>query len=174
MMAALVGWRGYAAAAAIAALIAGAGAWTAQQWRWDARMARVERDQAEYRDQQAKATIAAVEAARDEEQRRTAAVERERNDAQQRAAAAAADADAATVASRRLRQRIDALVADAVARNSAVADGGPSAGAPIDMLAHVLGQAIDTAGELAEYADRARNAGLTCERAYDAVRAATP
>lgn len=32
------------------------------------------------------------------------------------------------------------------------------------------GRALDTAGQLAAYADRARIAGLTCERAYDEVR----
>lgn len=37
---ALVGWRGYAAAALAGALVAGAAAWTVQGWRGEARLAR--------------------------------------------------------------------------------------------------------------------------------------
>jgi len=52
------------------------------------------------------------------------------------------------------------------ARNPTLAAGGPPTGSSVDMLAHVLGRAVQAAGQLAEYADRARIAGLTCERAY--------
>jgi len=121
-------------------------------------------------EQMAQATVASVEAARTEEARRTAAVEKQRDLAQTIAAAARADADTRAASERRLRQRIDTLLAGAVGSNPALADGGPAAGAPIDMLAHVLGRALEAAGQLAAYADQARVAGLTCERSYDSLR----
>jgi hypothetical protein len=72
-----------------------------------------------------------------------------------------------------LQQRIDALVANTAHRNPALADGGPSkpSGDAVDMLAHMLGRALDAAGQLAVYADKLRIAGLMCERAYDGVAA---
>lgn len=42
MLAALMGWRGYAAAALAGALVAGPAAWTVQTWRYDARIAGME------------------------------------------------------------------------------------------------------------------------------------
>jgi hypothetical protein len=39
-----------------------------------------------------------------------------------------------------------------------------------DRLLRVLGELDGAAGALAEHADRARAAGLACERAYEAVR----
>jgi len=68
-----------------------------------------------------------------------------------------------------LQQRVDTLLADARASNPALADGGPTAGTSIDLLAYVFGRALDAAGQLAEYADSARIAGLTCARAYDSL-----
>jgi len=158
----LTGWRGYAAAAVVAASLAGPTGWIAQGWRKDAQ-------HAQYLAAQAQATVAAVEAARIEERRRTAAVEKARDDAQKQAAVAAADASAARVAGQRLRARIDAILADASSRDPALASGGAPTGAPLDLLAYMLRGAIDRAGQLAEYADHARIAGLTCERAYDGL-----
>lgn len=43
---ALMGWRGYAAAFAVGALIAGAAAWKAQSWRYGAELAEMKADQA--------------------------------------------------------------------------------------------------------------------------------
>lgn len=40
------------------------------------------------------------------------------------------------------------------------------------LIADVLGRADQRAGELAEYADRARIAGQQCERDYDALTTA--
>ncbi|WP_454703470.1 hypothetical protein [Achromobacter pestifer] len=45
----VAGWKGYAAAALASALIAGGAAWTAQGWRKDVRIARLERDQQQTR-----------------------------------------------------------------------------------------------------------------------------
>jgi hypothetical protein len=52
------GWKGYAVAAIAAGALAGAGAWTAQGWRYGAQIAGIERDQAKGASLQAQATIA--------------------------------------------------------------------------------------------------------------------
>ncbi|MCA8014592.1 DUF2514 domain-containing protein [Burkholderia vietnamiensis] len=117
-----------------------------------------------------KAQLAAVAAARAEEQRRTAAQSEIAKDANQQRTAALADAFAARAAAGSLQQRVDQLVA--AARHPAAAAGGPAAGDALDLLADVLGRADQRAGELAEYADRARIAGQQCERDYDALTAA--
>lgn len=51
-------------------------------------------------------------------------------------------------------------------------DGSPAGAAAVDLLAHMLGRVSVRAEELASIADRARIAGLMCERAYDGVRGA--
>ena len=155
--------------AVVAAVAFGSG-WAVNGWRMDANLARQESAHAIVLEQMAQATVASIEAARKEEARRTAAVEEQRDLAQKIAAAARADANTRAASERRLRQRINTLLAGAVGSNPALADGGPAAEAPIDMLAHVLGRALEAAGRLAEYADQARGAGLTCERSYDTVR----
>lgn len=114
-----------------------------------------------------KAQLAAVDAARAEEQRRTAAQSEIAKDANQQRTAALADAFAARAAAGSLQQRVDRLVA--AARNPAAATGSPAASDALDLLADVLGRADERAGQLAEYADRARIAGQQCERDYDAL-----
>ncbi|MBU9340729.1 DUF2514 family protein [Burkholderia multivorans] len=114
-----------------------------------------------------KAQLDAVSAARAEEQRRTAAQQEIANDANQQRTAALADAFAARAAAGSLQQRVDQLVA--AARHPAAAVGSPATGDALDLLADVLGRADEAAGELAEYADRARIAGQQCERDYDAL-----
>ncbi|MCW3641558.1 DUF2514 domain-containing protein, partial [Burkholderia cenocepacia] len=89
------------------------------------------------------------------------------NDANQQRTAALADAFAARAAAGSLQQRVDQLAA--AARHPAVAAGSPAAGDALDMLADVLGRIDQRAGDLAEYADRARIAGQQCERDYDAL-----
>ena len=41
----LVGWRGYAAAAVAGAVLVGGAAWTAQEWRYGAKVARMQADE---------------------------------------------------------------------------------------------------------------------------------
>lgn len=130
-------------------------------------------DHAEEQAAQATATAAAIEAVRNEERRRmAAAVEIARDDAQKQAAAAAADAVGARDERDRLRARVNSLARAAVTRDLALADGSPSGAAAVDLLAYMFGRAVDRAEALASIADRARIAGLTCERAYTAVRGA--
>ena len=117
--------------------------------------------------------LADVQAARAEEQRRTNAQAEIANEATKQADAARADAAAANSAADGLRARVAQLIAASrAARNSAVASAGAAAGDPLDVLANVLARADRRAGDLAAYADSARVAGTTCERAYDSLTAA--
>ena len=50
------------------------------------------------------------------------------------------------------------------------ADGSPTGASAVDLLAYMLSRVSGRAEALAGVADRARIAGLTCERAYEAVR----
>ncbi|MCA8240568.1 DUF2514 family protein [Burkholderia sp. AU32262] len=111
-----------------------------------------------------------LEAQRDEFNRRVAAQSENAKYANQQRTAALADAFAARAAAGSLQQRVDQLVA--AARHPAAAAGSPAAGDALDLLADVLGRAGERAGDLAEYADRARIAGQQCERDYDALTAA--
>ncbi|MBY4946989.1 DUF2514 domain-containing protein [Cupriavidus respiraculi] len=125
---------------------------------------RVDGSQKERAAQQA-ATLAAVQAARLEEQRRTNEQARIANEAAKEREQARADARASAAAADRLRKR----VAELVASNSAAPTGGASTDDPIGMLADVLTRADRRAELLAEYADAARIAGQACERAYDSL-----
>ena len=156
---------GVIALALTAATAAGA-AWTVQGWRYEAKIADIRSGHAKIMEAHAVASAAAMADLRSIEARRIAELEKARETAQKQAQSAQADATAARVAGQRLRNRIDQMVAHASTRDPTLADGGPSTGSSVDMLAHVLGRAVQAAGQLAEYADRARIAGLTCERAY--------
>ncbi len=57
-----------------------------------------------------------------------------------------------------------ALTRAAAARAPAAADGSPAGTDAVDLLAYMLGRVSRRAEELAGVADRARIAGLTCER----------
>lgn len=116
-------------------------------------------------------TAKALRAVRAQEARWAADQERNARETATKIEAANADAADARRASGRLQQRIDALVA--TARRSAANPGTEPAvaptGDPIGVLADVLGRADQRAGILAEYADKARIAGQSCERDYDAL-----
>lgn len=169
---ALGGWKSYAVVGLAAAALASCAAWTAQGWRGSAALAKAEAAHAAERNAQAQATVAAVQAAREESKRRTAAVEKARDDATKQAAAAAADASGARAERDGLRVRANSLARAAIARDPTVVDGGPAGEDAIDLLAYLLGRLSDRAAELARIADRARIAGLMCERTYDVVRGA--
>lgn len=156
--------------AAVCVVLGMAAAWIAQEWRHGAKQSRLEAAHARLLEQQAQAVVASVQAARNEEQRRIAALEEQRDNFQRMATAARADAAGARADVAGVYQYIRQILADARGRDPALADGGPAAGSPLDMLAYMLGRAVDRATELAEYADSARIAGLTCERSYDHVR----
>jgi hypothetical protein len=120
----------------------------------------------------ARVQIKAVDDARLEEQRRTNQISEIANEATQQAAVARADARAAGAAAERLRARVDQLVAASrAAGDSAVAGASPGqlGGDALDVLVDVLRRTDSAAGQLGEYADKLKIAGLSCERAYDAL-----
>ena len=111
------------------------------------------------------------------EQSLTATLEANAKESQRAQSALAADRDRARAAEHRLRDQLATLVqryrADGTpSANPAAAGHQPPAGDAIGVLADVLGRADQRAGELADFADRAHAAGLSCERDYDAAREA--
>lgn len=141
-----------AAAAIVLAII---GAYVAGRWHQHGA------DEARY---QAK-ELAAVKAARNEEQRRTTEQAEIAKEAKNEAEQARADARAAGDVSDRLRAR----VAELLAKRPAPTVGGTPAQDPDELLAELFRRADATAGSLAADLDAARIAGGACERAYDAL-----
>lgn len=85
----------------------------------------------------------------------------------------AARRDAAGARSERdgLRADLDHYRAAArAATNSCAATAGETTGAAVDLLAELFSRADEAAGELAQALDLAHAAGLTCERAADALK----
>lgn len=114
-----------------------------------------------------KAQLAAVTAARTEEERRTAAQSEIANEAARQRSAALGDAFAARAAADGLRKQVAALLSRA--QHPAATAGSAPAGDPIGVLADVLESADERAGRLAEIADERGIAGQQCERDYDAL-----
>lgn len=114
---------------------------------------------------QQKATLAAVQTARAEEQRRTAAQTEIATNAKKDADQARADARAAADVSDRLRARI----ADLLAQHPAAPTGGAPADTTDALLAELFRRADERAGSLAQDLDASRIAGQACERAYDSL-----
>ena len=164
MIALLKQYKLIAAGVAVLALMAlsAAGAW---QWQGN----RYERQIGEIRAANAEAARVALAQARSEEQRRQTAIEGIRRDAQEQIAAVAADAAAADDAASRLRARV-AQLSRRPASCAGTADGGDTAEPARDLLAVMLSRIDEAAGGVAEFADRSRAAGLTCQVSYDAVR----
>lgn len=107
--------------------------------------------------------------ARSEEQRRQTAIEGIRRDAQDKIAAVAADAAAADDAAGRLRARVTEL-SRRPASCPGAAGGSEATDTARDLLADMLGRLDEAAGGVAEFADRSRAAGLTCQFAYEALK----
>ncbi|HCN72071.1 MAG TPA: hypothetical protein DIS96_10265 [Pusillimonas sp.] len=159
MIKALIGWKGYVAAAALA----GVAAWVVQGWRYDVKISRIETAQA--------TALADAQAnARKIEQASAAAIEEVAKNADEKIAAATADADAARDSAGRLRAELARLrrssEAAAIASPGEAESGIDTIGVLIDVL-----EGMERNGrEVAAYADRLKVAGLACERAYDSVR----
>ena len=153
-----------AAGAAVLALMAlsAAGAW---QWQGN----RYERQISDIRAANAEAALVALAQARSEEQRRQTAIEGIRRDAQEKIAAVAADAAAADDAASRLRARVTEL-SRRPASCPGAAGRGEAAAAARDLLAVMLSRLDEAAGGVAEFADRSRAAGLTCQVSYEALK----
>ncbi len=108
-----------------------------------------------------------IEKAKEETERRLIAQEKIANDAKAERELAQADARAARDITDRLQQRINNLTRNS---NNPVSVVGSTATANTKLLlANLFSRADERAGELAEYADRARIAGHACERQYDSL-----
>ena len=98
------------------------------------------------------------------------AIDKESKDGQDRIDTARRDA--ATAGAERGRLLADVARYRAAARAASypgTASAGPPAGDALDLFANLFSRADARAGELAEFADAAHAAGLTCERSYDAL-----
>ena len=155
-----------AAAIGIAALFVGQ---TLRLADVKAELATEQRDRAADRAAMAEAAASGIAAARAEEQRTAAAVQEVAHVA--RLDAARARADAVSAAAVGLRQPAAALAASGggAAEGPGLTAGGQATRAPAWLLADVLGEVDETAGELAAAYDLARAAGLACERSYDTL-----
>lgn len=141
--------------------------------RADAAMARG--DLADYRATQAEAGRMAEKANRNKENEWRTAMEKEARDGQTRIDLARGDAARARAALDGLRQQLAAIgAADSPAAAGAQpADPGPAAGAAGAMLPDMLRGGGAALVELADFADAAHAAGLTCERSAAALTASS-
>lgn len=118
-----------------------------------------------------KAARQAEAEARAEERRRADALQEIAHETQSQLDRARADADAATSAGERLRQRVAELAA--ACRRPTGDPAAPGSGQAADTAARVLADVQrrldEAAGRIARHADEARAAGLACERAYGAL-----
>lgn len=103
-----------------------------------------------------------------EEQRRDAELQKIQADAQQRVDAARNDAVNAAAKSGRLQQQLANIRKQLVGYSTAESIGNPAAETGV-LLADVLAKSIERNRQLAEYADRAREAGLTCQKQYESL-----
>lgn len=127
-------------------------------------------DLATYERNQAEARLLADRAQRTEEQRRAAALAQEASNAQARIASLEDDIRRARAASGGVRDAATGAAIRARAQSCAPSSSSSKSGAdPVGLLVDVLGRADQRAGEMAEYADRLRIAGIACERSYDAL-----
>ena len=133
--------------------------------------------QAQWLDEKAKAVTVAVQAIQvrlDEAQRRITAQEGVIDDTKKQVASALASLATARQSAGSLRDTITQLVTSASASGSAgcsnpTAAGGSTAAQDAALLAQVLREADQFAGEVAEDADAANIAGSACQRAYQAL-----
>lgn len=145
----------------LAMAITGGSTWQVQDWRYGKQLAEIGKAQA-------LAITEAGNTARSEEQRRQAKVNKEASDAREQNKAATVDAGTADAAGDRLHVEANQFAATACGDPGA-AQRGASATSAAMVLSDLLQRADKRAGELAVAFDRARIAGLTCERSYDAI-----
>jgi hypothetical protein len=146
----------------LATVVSAGGTWQVQDWRYGEQLAEIERDQAV-------ALKGAGDDARKEEQRRQASVNKQASDAREQNKAATVDAGTADAAGDRLHVEASQFAATACSDPGA-AKRGASATRAAMVLSDLLQRADKRAGELAVAYDRARIAGLVCERSFDSMR----
>ena len=116
---------------------------------------------------QAVAIAQAYEKVREIERRRQAAIEVIRNDALLQIEQIEMDRDSADATAERLRKELARYRTNAA--NTCTATRGSPAQDTIGVLIGVLERLESTGREIAEYADRARVAGLACESSFGAL-----
>ena len=104
-----------------------------------------------------------------EEQRRNAELQKIQADAQQRVDAARNDAVNAAAKSGRLQQQLANIRKQLVRYSATESIGNPAAETGV-LLSDVLSKSVERNRQLADYADRAREAGLMCEAQYNSLR----
>lgn len=122
-----------------------------------------------YNDGYAKAVAEQKSANEKEEQRRNAELQKIQVEAQQRVDAARNDAVNAAAKSGRLQQQLASIRRQLVGYSTAEPTGNPAAETGV-LLSDVLSKSVERNRQLADYADRAREAGLTCEAQYNSLR----
>ena len=118
----------------------------------------------------AKAVAEQKAADEQEEQRRNAELQKIQADAQQRVDAARNDAVNAAAKSGRLQQQLANIRKQLVGYSTAESIGNPAAETGV-LLSQLLSESVERNRQLADYADRAREAGLMCEAQYNSLRA---
>lgn len=117
--------------------------------------------------------LAAVEAQKTKDKEASEQHERDKKtvetEAQRRVDAARADASAAAVKSGRLQQQLAAIRKQLLDYSRTESIGNPAANTGV-LLANVLSKSVERNRQLAEYADSAREAGLTCQAQYNSLR----
>lgn len=116
----------------------------------------------------AKAITEQKAADKKEEQRRNAELQKIQADAQQRIDAARNDAVNAAAKSGRLQQQLATIRKQLVGYSNAESIGNPAAETGV-LLADVLAKSVERNRQLADYADRAREAGLACQKQYESL-----
>lgn len=104
-----------------------------------------------------------------EEVRRNAEKQKIQADAQQRIDVARRDAVDAAVKSGKLQQQLANIRKQLVDYSRTESIGNPASNTGV-LLADVLSKSVERNRQLAEYADSAREAGLTCQAQYNSLR----
>lgn len=117
--------------------------------------------------------LAAVEAQKVKDEEASEQHERDKKtieqEAQGRIDAARADASASAVKSGRLQQQLTTIRKQLLDYSRTESIGNPAANTGV-LLANVLSKSVERNRQLAEYADSAREAGLTCQAQYNSLR----
>lgn len=124
-----------------------------------------ERDKAD-----ALSIVAAQEAERTKERQWQADIQRVHDEAKKRNEAIAADAAELSDTANRLRDKIKSMSTGQSSGNSAATNISRSAATDKVVLGKLLEWSVGTNETLARYADQNREAALTCNAAYNALR----